>query len=948
MNNRSLFFGRTGLTATLRLLPVILVLLEGAAGLSAGQTGIRPVPATPKLEVEKITLANGLRVILHVDRRLPLVTVNLWVHAGTKNEQPGHDGTAHLFEHLMFQGSKNAPGNYNSYIRKAGGDEWVDSGTARTTWDYTQYSSTVPSSSLEFLLWLDSDRLATLNEALTQERLDNQREVVKNERRQHQNTPYYSFYQMLPELLATNLFDCGHPYSHKSFGSDSDLEMATLDAMRSFFRTYYSPNNISLVIVGDFDPPVARGLVEKYFGPIPRGPALTRPPRWIPRLNGERIIEVRDYAPQPRVCIVWVSPPYFGPGDAELDLAAAILGDGSSSRLNKSLIHEKRLCANVSAGQFSSEDSGIFYIWTTAMPGVGLSQIEHEVSREIMRLAQEGPTVSELNRARQKWEYQFVSTIEKTGGWGGRADRLNQYNTFFGSPDKLGEDMARYRNATAESVTKTVATWLDTPSRALFRFYPDGPDKETAQGTVDRAQAPPIFKDRTFDPTEVKSRKLVNGLEVLVVEAPELPKVTVKLVLRGGSVWDPPGKEGLADLTVEAVRKGPWGQRADEVYDPLTDWGAVLDGWADKEMATLDLGVLKSNLVPAFTLFSSMVQHPAFAEEEIRQIKQRRMAWLSGQMRNPEALAWRLAPVLAFGPAHPYGHPPSGSPASVQTIRREDLVLFHSARWKPEETALIFVGDITFAEAVDLAQRGFNGWASHATPTVPIPDIPEPQPVAAGTLYLVDRPNASQTVAMLILAAPPRQSEDYGPLRLINAVWGGGSAGRLNMNLRQAKGYSYGVYSFLISYRVSGLWMSSGSIQTDKIRESIVELIKELNDIGGARAISDQELAEVRTNLTRAYAQQFQTAGQIADQIAQAWVLGRPTSNLGEETALLEKVSLASVNRLARKYAGSGRAALLLVGDAARIRTAAQLPGWGNIVELDQEGRPFSSRSKGD
>ncbi len=948
MNKPPLSFERRGLSATLRFFPVMLMLLAGATSQSAGQAGIQLVPATPKLAVEKITLANGLQLILHVDSRLPLVTVNFWVHAGTKNEQPGHDGLAHLFEHLMFQGSKNAPGNYNSYIRKAGGDEWVDSGAARTTWDYTQYSSTVPSSSLEFLLWLDSDRLATLSEALTQERLDNQREVVKNERRQYQNTPYYSFYQMLPELLAGNLFDYGHPYSHKSFGNDSDLATATLDDMRSFFRSYYSPNNISLAIVGDFDPQVAQRLVEKYFGPIPRGPAMIRPPRWIPRLNGERIIEVRDYAPQLRTCLVWISPPYFEPGDAELDLAAAILSDGLSSRLNRSLVREKRICASVSAGQFSSEDSGVFYVWTTAMPGVDLSRIELEVSNEITQLAQQGPTVPELNRAKQRWEYEFVSRIEKIGGWGGKADRLNQYNTFFGIPDKLGKDIARYRNATAESVRKTVGAWLDTPTRALFRFYSDGPGTGSPQVTLDRSQIPSILKDRPFETPDVKSTKLSNGLEVLVVEAPELPKVTVKLVLRAGSAWDPPGKEGLADLTVEAVRKGPSGQGSGEVDDALAGWGAVLGGWADKETAALDLGVLKSNLAPAFTLFSAMVQHPAFAEEELGQIKQGRLAWLSGQMRNPELLAWRLAPALAFGAAHPYGHPPSGSPASVQTLSREDLVRFHAARWRPEETALIFVGDITFKEAVGLAQRGFAAWASAGAPTAKALEIPEPQPVTARTIYLVDQPNATQTVAVLIMAAPYRESDDYGPVRLINAVWGGGSAGRLNMNLRQAKGYSYGVYSFLTSYRFAGLWTASGSIQTDKTREAIVEMIRELDDIGGARPISEKELAEVRSNLTRAYAQQFQTASQVAEQVSQAWALGLRMSYFGEETAQLERVSLASVNQLARKYVGPGSAALLLVGDEARIRAAALASGWGKIVELDREGRPLGSRPKGD
>ncbi|HET7841329.1 MAG TPA: pitrilysin family protein, partial [Terriglobia bacterium] len=429
----------------------------------------------PKITFEKYTLPNGLQVILHVDRKLPMVHVNSWYHVGSKNERQGRTGFAHLFEHMMFEGSKDANGKYFTYVEKAGANLFEGGVNGTTNTDRTNYFESVPSGSLEYVLWLESDRLATLTDVLTKEKLDNERDIVKNERRQGlENQPYGRWYM----LLTQNMFPYGHPSAHDVIGSHEDLTAASVDDVKDFFTNYYTPNNLSLAITGDFDPAEAKRLVAKYFGPIPPGPALDRPDLWVPRLSSEKFIEVKDHVPQERTYVGWVSPSYFAPGDAELDLTTLILTDGLSSRLNKTLVYDKQLCSDVVSFQNSMEIAGQFIVWLTARPGASLPQIEQIATEEIARLAKDGPTAAELDRAKSKWEFQYVTGLERIGGFGGKADLLNMYNTFLGDPDKFAADVQRHRDVTPESLRAAVAKWLDTPDRVVVRFHPEASKRD--------------------------------------------------------------------------------------------------------------------------------------------------------------------------------------------------------------------------------------------------------------------------------------------------------------------------------------------------------------------------------------------------------------------------------------------------------------------------------------
>jgi predicted Zn-dependent peptidase len=618
------------------------------------------------------------------------------------------------------------------------------------------------------VLWLESDRVATLADAVTKERFENQREVVRNERRQGlENQPYGRWMKLVGE----NLYPHRRPYASDVIGTHEDLVAATVDDLKDFFRTYCTPNNLFLAIAGGIQPAEALRLAQKYFGGIPAGPALDRPPRWIPALDGERTIEVRDRVPQERTYFAFHSPAYFSPGDAGLDLRSTILTDGLSSRLNKVLVYEKHLCSDVVSFQMSREAAGMFIVHATAK-------------------------------------------------------------------------------------------WLNTRNRLLVRFRPETSGRET-QVALDRAQAPPLGADRPFLAPQVKSGRLENGLEVLVIERRELPKVAVQLVTKSGSAGDPAGKAGRASLTVETMRMGARTRKTLAIEEAMGELGSAIWAGISREYSNTGFEVLKRNLWPAMAILADVVRDPGFPDSEVDLQKKRRLDALSQQSQSPDGIAERVGPMLAFGPNHPYGTPSAGLPGTVQKLTREDFVQFHERHWKPGSSALIFAGDVSLDEAMALAKESFGTWSGGArTPS----SIPRPQPVGPGKVFLIDRQDAPQTMVVQIVGAPPRKSEEYFALRL------------------------------------AGAWGAGGTVRTDKTKESVAELLKELNFLAGEKPVTPAELAQAKANRVRGYAQQFETLDRVNGQVAELWALGLPLSQLQREPLELERTPLAAVNALTGRW----------------------------------------------
>jgi zinc protease len=916
-----------------------LLLLSAAFPLAAQtKPAAAPEVAVPKIEFEKYTLPNGLEVILHVDRKLPIVHVNQWYHVGSKNERVGRTGFAHLFEHMMFQGSANATEEYFVYAERAGANLREGGVNGTTNNDRTNYFATAPSGSLEFLLWLESDRLATLDDALDQAKLDNQIEVVRNERRQGlENQPYGRAFKLITE----NLYPNGHPYSWSVIGSHEDLTAASLDDVKDFFNRYYTPNNLTLVVAGDFDKDEAKRLVEKYFGPIPAGPALDRPALFHAKLDGEKVVEVADRVPQERTYLVWPAPQRFSADEAALDLASTILTDGLSSRLNKVLVYDRQLASNVSSFNWANEIAGGFIVIATARPGSSLAEIEKTVSEEISRLAKSGPTAEEVERAKTKWEYDFVSNLERIGGFGGKADRLAEYNTYRGDPAYFDEDLARYRNLTAASVKQAVAKWIDTQDRLLVRFHPETSSR--AAGTeLDRTKQPQLATDQPYTVPVVKTAKLANGMDLFVVERPELPKVAVRLDTRAGSVGDPLDKLGLAQMTVTNIDMGTPTRKALQIEDQLGNLGTSLFGSAGAESSVVGMEVLSRNIDPALAILADVVRNPAFPAEDFEREKKRTLDGLAQQSNNPNAVASRLGPMMLFGREHPYGRPAAGLPSTVPAIIREDVVRFHQQSWKPGSSALTLVGDITLEKAKQLAEKHFGSWSGGAAPAVAIP----PVTTKRADVYLIDRQDAAQTIVLqAIPSAPRRASDDYYTLRLVDAVWGGGGFGnRLNLNLREDKGYSYGVFSSFAPLRDAGAWYASGGVQTDKTKESVVEFVSEIEGLVGKKPIEQAELTSAQERWTRGYAQQFESLGRVAQQIATVWRFELPLSELQREAQEPTGITLAQVRAAAQKYVHPDDATLMLVGDLSKIEEGIRSLNLGEIVVLDVEGNVVDRR----
>jgi zinc protease len=427
-------------------------------------------------------------------------------------------------------------------------------------------------------------------------------------------------------------------------------------------------------------------------------------------------------------------------------------------------------------------------------------------------------------------------------------------------------------------------------------------------------------------------------MEIYVVEKPEIPKVSVTLATRAGSVADPAGKNGVAGMTARLMRRGTKSRGAIQVDETSGDLGTSISSGASRENATVGAQVLKRNLGPTMDLMADVVLNPTFSAEEFDREKKQTLDGLTQAASNPNAVANRVAQMIAFGPDHPYGR--ASLPGTVQAITRDDLIKFHQTYWKPGSSALVFVGDVTLAEATNLARQYFGGWSGGKAPEV---SIPAAQPMPSGKVYLVDRPGAAQTVIDHVLKAPQRNSPDYYALSLTNAVYGGGFGTRLNLNLREDKGYSYGVFAFPSQYSKGGTWIASGGVQTNKTKESAVEFMKEMKGIAGEKPITEAEFNTARLARVRGYAQQFEAYDRVAGQIVDLWVVGLPMTALQAETDELNKVALSAANGVAAKYAAPAGTSILLVGDLSKIEQGIRELNLGDVVILDVEGKPVTT-----
>ncbi len=889
----------------------------------------RPNPI-PEVRHEDYTLSNGLRVVLAEDHAVPIVGVNVNYQVGSKNERPGRTGFAHLFEHMMFQGSKNYNDDFFKPLQPVGA--FVN---GATNTDRTRYLEVVPASYLERALWLESDRMGFLLDAMTQERLANQIAVVQNERRQnYENRPYGT----VREKIAAVLYPEGHPYHWITIGSIEDLQAASLDDVKAFFKAYYTPNNATLCIAGDFDPAQAKRLVAKYFGALPPGPPVSRMGRWVPELPGEVVLALQDRVQLPRTSVVWNTPPIYDPDDAALDAFGRILGGGKTSRLYKRLVYDLQIAQDAVAGNSGQQIAGTFQMTLTPRPGHTPEEVERAAFQVLEETLRDGVTAEELDRTIGALTAQSVRSMQQVGGFGGLTDQMGAYVHYRGEPDLFRWDLQRFLDLSPEAVNAAARRWLG-PRRLIARVAPLdklSPDASGEAASVDRTRMPGPAAQRPFALPARQRFSLPNGLKVVLVEHHRLPLVEVQMVVRGGAAADPAGKPGLASLTAAMLDEGAGGRSSRQIADALEGLGTNLSLGAGADAVTAGLSSLKANLAPSLAILADVVLRPGFPAEELDRQRKSRLVSLTQSEDRPEFLAQVALARVLWGSA-PYGHLPEGTKPGLEAITRDDLNSFWSSCAVPSNVTLIAVGDVTRAELEPELVKAFGGWRGGKAPP---PPSPVPAQHGRRAVYLVDKPGAAQSIVGGGLVGPARSTPDYPALLAVNGALGGTFVSRVNMNLRENKGYTYGARTSFQLQRAGGSFVAQAPVATKVTAPALRELVAEISDFVGSRPLTDQELAYSADTFVNGYARGFETAGDIAAKLAEAAADDLPDGALESLPAEVKGVALEPARAAARKYLLPGNLAILVVGDKAAILPELQKLELGPIVELDKQGNP--------
>ncbi len=912
-------------------------------GAPAAQTPKAGSPPMIQLDHEKYTLPNGLDVILRKDPSVPIVAVNLWYHVGPANETKGLTGFAHLFEHMMFQGSAQVGDDQHFALLEAAGASLIN-GT--TDFDRTNYMEDLPSNQLELALWLESDRMGFLLETLDQAKLSNQQDVVRNERRQSvENAPY----GLVEEELWHQLFPVGHPYYASVIGSHDDIQNAKLEDVRAFFKQYYTPNNASLAIVGDIDVAKTKALVEKYFGPIERGAPVPKITAVTPPITSERRVTVTDQVELPRVSLAWITSPIYTAGDADCDMLSRILGGGKASRLYKSLVYDKKIAQSVSASQQSLMLGSVFQINGTAKPGHTAEEVEAAIVAEIERMAQSGPTDAELEAAKTGIYSDIVTSLEEKGGFSGIADRMNRYNQFHGDPGWLNQDLARYAAVTADGVKAVAAKQLTKNSRVVVyaipgeKKIPPAPPTPAAiekkPSTIEpkvawRKDMPKPGALSTAALPKAQTMKLDNGLTVYLVESHELPVVAGQLVVRSGSAADPLDKPGLAAYTAAMLDEGTSKRDALQIATELEAMGASLSSGSTVDGSFVSWRSLKQRAGTVAALASEIVLEPSFPTTDVERVRSERRTMLQQQKDNPFQTAFRVLYPAMYGADHPYGHVPLGTDEALAAISREDLVGFWRTSYAPQNAALVLAGDLTAAEAKDLATKSFGSWRGTATPTPrPAPGKPMAERVA-----IVDKSGAPQTAVAVAQFGVPRNDPDYERINVMNQILGGLFASRVNMNLREKHGYTYGAFSFQQDNRGAGPFIIGAQVRSDVTGPAIAEMFNEVKGMQNA-PITETELNLAKESVSRSLPALFETTNSTVGTVGQLYLFELSPDYYSGLPARIANVSAAEVQDVAKKFLKPEQMKVIAVGDRALIEPQIKELNLGGITHRGADAK---------
>jgi zinc protease len=880
----------------------------------------------------KFVLPNGLTVLVHEDRSVPIVAVNLWYHVGSRNEQRGRTGFAHLFEHFFFNGSEHHPGGF----REAMDDLGATNRNGTTNFDRTNFFENVPTPALERTLFLEADRMGFLAKQINADMLERERGVVQNEKRQGENQPYGRVFDRVVERM----YPASHPYSWSPIGSMADLQAATVADVQEWYRAYYGPNNCVLSLAGDISVERARELATKYFGDIPPVPPLARTDRWVPRLDANIREVMEDRVPRSRIYRIYHAPPWRDADVASLDLIASVLTGSRSARLTRRLVYDRSLASNVTAEMDASGIAGLFIITATVNAGVEPATVESELDHVLTEVIENGPTDPELQRARNRILSGFARRAEQLGGGGGRSDILAEAMTFAGDSHAYLTRLERVAHATTADVRTSARTWLDAPHYTLL-VTPVAPLQPTST-SLDRRVVPPLGNPPEVSFPAVQRTTLSNGLTVLLLERHATPLVNVTLAIDAGHASDRPEQAGAASLALNLMDEGTVTRDPYQLADELDAIGGQIVTLSNLDQSLLRLQALAPNLRPSLDILADVVLNPSFPQDMVDLAKRQRIAQIAQEKAQPTGLAQRVVAPLLYGAGHAYGAPMTGSgyEETVNRLTRPDLVAWHRNWFHPNNATAIVVGDTTLAAIVPELERVFGSWRKGEAPRKEI----RAAPAAPGQrVYLIDKPGAPQSVIVAAHVSETGGAAEDLAMETVMLNFGGMATSRLNRNLRLDKHWSYGTQGTLSAARGQRPFIVIAPVQTDKTSESIIEVQKELRDVAGARPIRGDEYASIMRTQTLGLAGRFATLVSLENAVAQLVNYKYADDYYATYATRVRTLSDTALAGAAKKYIRPDDVIWVVIGDLAQVEKGIRELKLGDVVRLDADGRPIGS-----
>jgi zinc protease len=908
---------------------IIATLLASSAALNGfGQKTSYFNPDQISIPYTRYVLDNGLTLIIHEDHKAPIVAVNIWYHVGSKNEKQGRTGFAHLFEHLMFNGSEHFNTDYFKALESIGATDL--NGT--TSNDRTNYFQNVPTAGLDQVLFLESDRMGHLVEVIDQAKLDEQRGVVQNEKRQGENQPY----GREEEIVTQASYPRGHPYSWTVIGSMEDLNAASLDNVKEWFKTYYGPSNAVLSIAGDIKPEEVLEKVKKYFGDIPPGPTLVKPELNIAKRTEDTRGYYEDRVPEARITMEWNVPQWGSKEAVLLNMATDILSTGKSSRLYKKLVYEDQTASGAYAYMDAREISGNFYIGSMVKADKSAEQVEKTMNDVLQEFLEKGPTQEEVEMARSNYFSGFLKGIERIGGFGGKSDILATNQVFGGSPDYYKTTLKYVTEATPGDIQKVCREWLSS-GKYVVVCKPFPSFKASGTG-VDRSKLPELGTPVPSSFPTLQKATLKNGLNVILAQRKGVPTVVGNLIVNAGFSTDVLSKPGLANLAMDVLDEGTKNLSSLQISDKLQVLGASLYTGADLDESYVNFTTLVQTLDPTLDLFADVLLNPSFPQKEFDRLKKEHLDAILQEKAEPIGIALRVFPKILYSTGHPYSNPLTGSgyESTLKTITLDDVHNFYNSWLKPNNATLVVVGDVEMANLISMLEAKLSGWKKG---TVPKNDIAQSKSSQAKKIFLIDRPESIQSTILATYLIGPYGQVFQPALSALNNIFGGDFVSRLNMNLREDKHWSYGASSLVWNAKGQRPFIAYVSVQNDKTKESVQEIQKELTSIIGDKPITADEFNRVQKNMILKMPGRWETNSSVAGSINEKVSFGLSDDYFKTYDSKVRGLTRDQLQQLGTQIIKPDQVVYIIVGDKSKILAGLKETGY-EIIEVDPDGNP--------